>query len=278
MISASKRFFAQKSDSSGEVSVVEPTALLQQFLAAFQANFPRIPAWIEADSSSLQASLPNGKKIALNVDSLISDLKIMDGQAHSSAIARHFDSLFELVRSNLGDSVAPTFKEDEILPMVRQRGYGGEAASEAVVGTVASTFDVFLVGVKGQSVCVVLPQQVGGGLFGASDLLTIAKANLANKRKGAVIHRTNGICLLEMDDIFESSVLLDTAFWQEEAGNVKSLVAMVPLRGKLLWTDGSRSDLTSALQLVSQGLADSGPHLSRDLLRWTGLSWEALSD
>ena len=109
----------------------------------------------------------------------------------------------------------------------------------------------------------------------ASELHTLALANLEARLPGVQLHGDGGAELLACGGGFETSLLLFSETWEAIAEDLSGdVVACVPARDRVIFTGSAVPGGVERVRAAARKNVETHPEpVSATLLRWTGEGW-----
>jgi uncharacterized protein YtpQ (UPF0354 family) len=192
----------------------------------------------------------------------------------------------EAIRSYVRTLLAPSpnvLTPDDrtrVLPVIRDEAFLEETRKLSPLSEpLVSNLLVFYVLDFPDRVQYLLPSHLEELRVARAELRALAVANLARKAAEVKVHTLGPIRVVELDGVYESSLLLLDAFWERVRGEVEGgkLIAAVPARDLLLFTDASQAEAKTALRdAATQFESEAGYPISAALLVRDGAGWQPL--
>lgn len=229
---------------------------------------------INPEDNSLKIMLSDGKAIINFTDTLHQRLRQAADGAERQSILAHY------VRGAVMTPASSATKERKvasaILPVVRSTDMlsqpnSGDLVTLPLVGDIATLF-VFDFP---ESMAYVTATDADALSLTTEGLLELALGNFAARSaQGHIEGNPDTYCYFVLDENYESSLLLDRAFWVKLAEEMGSVVAAVPTRSLLMFADGSRPDAKAKLRAMAVTAEATWPNpISNQLLLWRDGGW-----
>ncbi|MDU8926124.1 DUF1444 family protein [Alisedimentitalea sp. MJ-SS2] len=167
-----------------------------------------------------------------------------------------------------------------IYPVIRHRDYikikKGQTGPVSV--PFAGNMRIFLVEDLPASTPFVIEDDVKSLKTSTPALVSRAKKNFARLTRDARDERiANGLAIRVLDGNYESSLLLDTKFWNRKLRKHGGVIAAIPARDLLIYYAGTDPQMPATLKRIVNDLIGGLDHaISTDILRWNGKSWTAI--
>lgn len=172
----------------------------------------------------------------------------------------------------------PELAAESILPVLRWKGFGDGLSDGPDMISRPFSGEIAVFYVQDLPERVAYPER--GALLAlvgeAEALHVLAQDNLRHYSAGKVeLLRGEYLNMVLLDGMYESSLLLDDTFWHARQSEMGRIVAAVPARDVLLFTDADTPGGVAALvdAIASNRETFAYPN-SENLLEWTGAGWQ----
>lgn len=261
---------------------------------------PRVTSTnIDQEQRYLSFTLNNGP-LQISLPDTIHDTlqNAADAAARENALVQFIN--FTLAASQAAAPEAPP-ELTKILPVIRPSGFGHDPArynfgrknipalsnddeedeeeySAPISLPFTADMEVFFVEDSDQVIQFITLEHLDQLGITAQDLETLANNNLQQREWNLKIEGGDGLHILSLDGNFETSFMLNRAFWQGVDVGLDRIVAVVAARDLVLFVDGDEPGAIENLRTLVDPAINSFPNpISETLLKWDNGRWQPLN-